>query len=107
MKLLSSAIISFFSIVITVDSLITAAAAVVTATSTEDNSNINMINHRPTRHLRDEQQQQKQHQYNSNEDNSNNRNLIVGGQQAKVGDYPYFGTYTPYALINIDYFQNV
>ena len=105
MKLLSSAIISFFSIVITVDSLITAAAAVVTATSTEDNSNINMINHRPTRHLRDEQQQQKQqHQYNSNEDNSNdNRNLIVGGQQAKVGDYPYFGTYvhaTPYALIN-------
>ena len=51
-----------------------------------------MINHRPTRHLRDEQQQQKQHQYNSNEDNSNNRNLIVGGQQAKVGDYPYFGT---------------
>tara|TARA_B110001450_G_C17296845_1_gene349775 strand:- start:149 stop:313 length:165 start_codon:yes stop_codon:yes gene_type:complete len=53
MKLLASTIISFFTIVIMVDNLI---AVVVTATSTKDNNNINMI----------------QHQYNNSEDNISN-----------------------------------
>ena len=52
MKLLASTIISF-TIVIMVDNLI---AVVVTATSTKDNNNINMI----------------QHQYNNSEDNISN-----------------------------------
>jgi hypothetical protein len=91
MEFLSYNSIFFFSTVVTVGSLLAeAVTATVSGGEDSNNININIIHRRPTSHLREQHQQQ---QYNNNEDNNNGRNLIVGGQQAKVGDYPYFGTY--------------